>query len=244
MDPQHPSKSPIANEPDQHGFVMIGLETLFLDHLAMFPMKDHMYQLILGVTLPSYAMERYVADRKAHPDEVYILGNSQYDLMTLPQIHVGELRSFTADIFRGLPEDPNTTPPLIHNVAVHIDRVVHYRHFDFSMDYPPYLTYVVYGAGREAHLSHYMTKDPDYQHVLDLAELPEWLPPLQLQAGAEIDFPALPYTGKTYCENPFTVPEYEVTFQGQQQRFPVRIGKSYYFDTGSLNAVDPCASNG
>ncbi|HEV7517627.1 MAG TPA: hypothetical protein VGR07_15110 [Thermoanaerobaculia bacterium] len=241
MHSDHSSQESIVNKPDQHGFVVTGLETVFLDHLAMFYMADHRYQVILRVSLPAYAMNRYVADRQAHPNEVYILGNSQYDLMTLPQIQTGELTAFTADLFRGLPEDPNTTPPLIHNVKVNIDRVVYFRPFDFLMDYPKYLTYVLYGAGTEAHLSHRMTKEPDFQQVVDLAELPKWLPPLQLESGCEINFPKLPYPGKTYCQSPFTVPEYEVMYQGQQpQLYNVRIGKSFYFDTASLNKVNPC----
>ena len=230
----------IVNQPTQHGFVMTGLQTVFLDHLAMFGVQDHMYQMILKISLPRYAMDAYVADRRAHPDEVYILGNSQYDLMTLPQIQTRQLVSFVADVFRGMPEDPNTDPPLIHNVQVDIDNVVYFRHFDYMQEYTPYLTYVLYGAGTEAHLSHYMTKEPDFQQVVDLAELPKWLPPLQLMSPVEINFPALPYTGTTYCQNPFTVPEYLALYGGQKRPYPVRIGTSYYFDTATLNEVNPC----
>jgi len=233
----------IVNQPDQHGFVMTGLQTLFIDHLAMFPMQDHMYQVILKVSLPAYAMSAYVADRKANPGQVYILGNSQYDLITVPQIQTRQVVAFIADIFRGVPQNPNTDTPLIHYVKVDIDNVVYFRHFDYVQAYPPYLTYVLYGAGTEAHLSHYMTKDPDFQHVVDLAQLPTWLPPLQLESPVEINFPALPYTGKTPCQNPFTVPDYEVQYAGQPQRYPVRIGTSYYFDTTSLNQTDPCKTS-
>jgi len=233
-------KDQIANHADQHGFVMTGLQTIFLDHLAMFPMQEHMYQAILKVSLPPYAMNVYVSDRKNNPEQVYILGNSRFDLITLPHIQTRHVVSFVADIFRGLPHDPYTDTPLIHNVTVKIDCVVYFRHFDYSQAYPPYLTYVLYGAATEAHLSHYMTKDPDFQQVVDLAQPPTWLPPLQLESPAVINFPALPYTEKTPCENPFTVPEYEVLYAGQSSRYTVRIGTSYYFDTASLNQTDPC----
>lgn len=230
----------IVNQPDQHGFVMTGLETVFLDHLAMFAMQDHMYQVILRVSLPAYAMSAYVADRRANPQQVYILGNSQFDLLTTPQIQTQQVVSFVADVFRGLPENPNTDTPLIHNVSVAIDSVVYFRHFDYAEAYPPYLTYVLYGEGTEAHLSHRMTKEPDFQHVIDLAELPAWLPPLQLRSPVAINFPELPYTGRTPCKSPLAAPEHGVLYAGQPTRYPLRIGTSYYFDTASLNETDPC----
>ncbi|MGH2852814.1 MAG: hypothetical protein ACRDLF_01290 [Solirubrobacteraceae bacterium] len=240
MDSANSTGNPIANTPDQHGFVMAGLQTVFLDHLAMFAMQNHMYQAILEVSLPPYAMSAYVADRRANPGQVYILGNSQSDLFTMPQVQTRQVAAFAADVFRGVPQEPNTDTPLIHNVTVTIDRVVYFRHFDYTDAYPPYLAYVLYGAGTEAHLSHRMTKEPDFQQVVDLAELPAWLPPLQLRSPVAIDFPALPYTGKTPCANPLAAPAYEVLYAGQPQRYPVRIGTSFYFDTASLNHTDPC----
>lgn len=235
----------IANAPDQHGFIMTGTETVFLNHLAMFHMRDHRYQLILRISLPDYAMSRYVADQQENPNTTYVLGNVQFDLMTIPQIQNGELNSFVADIFRGLPQDPNKDAPWIHNVRTTIERVVYYRHFDFSMAYPTSLTYLVYGAGTEAHMAHYMTKQPDFQHILSLVELPDWVPPQQLEAAFHINVPGLPnnpLNAPTYCANPFTTDKYRVNFQGQEDLYPIQIGRTIYFDTGSLNSPDPCGN--
>ena len=227
--------------PDQHGFVMMGRDTLFLDHLAMFAMANHRYHFIVRATLPSYAMGRYVDDRAAHPDGVYILGNSQHDLVTLPEFHTAKRASFVADIFRGLPEDPDTTTPLIHNVNVSVDRVVYFRSFDSIFEYPSLQTYLLYGEGTEAHLSHIMTREPDFQQCADLASVPNWLPPLNLESAVTINFPTLPYTGKTLCQNPLTQPIYPVTLRGQSGAgLFVSIGASYYFDTSALNTISPC----
>lgn len=232
----------IINSPDQHGFVMAGTETLFLCHLAMFPMQAHMYQVILEVRLPEYAMNQYVIDRKQHWHEAYILGNVEYDLMTLVQIQNGQLKSFIADIFRGMPEDPNKDTPLIHNVRVTIERIVYFRHFDYNMDYPNSLTYVLFGSGNEAHMTHYMTKEPDFNQVLDLAEAPNWLPPGQLEAGIQVNIPSL--NGHTmFCSNPLTKTSYEVQFYGQEPLHTINVGSSYWFSTDSLNAKDPCAGS-
>jgi hypothetical protein len=235
------SMSPDFDKPDQHGFVMMGMDTLFLDHLAMFSMTDHRYQFIARAILPTYAMRQYLADRAAHSSEVYVLGNSRYDLITLPEFFTGKRVSFVADIFRGLPEDPNATPPLIHNVSVSIARTVYFRPFDYILEYPRLQTYVLYGEGTEAHLSHFMTREPDYQQCVGLAAVPNWLPPLNLESAVTIHFPTLPYEGKTLCQNPLTAPSYPVMLHGHPVTdLSVSIGVSCYFDTSALNADEPC----
>lgn len=238
--------SPIADTPDQHGFVMAGEQTLFLHHLAMFYMTNHMYQMILRVSIPASAMQTYVADRQQHPDTPYILGNLQTDLMTLPDIANGTVESFAADIFRGLPEDPNKDTPLIHNVPTTIEQIVHYRHFDANLGYPELLSYLLFGAGDEAHLVHYLAQQPDFDHMLDLAAAPDWLPSSQLEAGVQIDFVGIPNTpggqAQTYCSSPLTGQSYQVIYEGGQNTYDVQIGTSYWFETNIVNETDPCAA--
>jgi hypothetical protein len=145
----------IADTPDQHGFVMAGEQTLFLHHLTMFYMTNHRYQVILRVSIPEAAMQTYVTDRQQQPAGTpYILGNLQTDLMTLPDIANGTVTGFAADIFRGLPQDPNTDTPLVHNVPTAIEQLVHFRHFNANVGYPDQLSYLLFGAGSEAHLAH------------------------------------------------------------------------------------------
>jgi hypothetical protein len=227
------STYPLADTPDQHGFVMIGTETLFLHHLAMFNMENHRYQLLLQVRLPEDAMRAYVADRATQPPgTTYILGNLQTDLMTVPQIANGQRIAFSADIFRGLPDDPNTDPPLIHNVATQIERIVIFRRFDYCMEYPPYLTYYLFGAGTSAHLVHWTSQRPDFDHVLDLAQVPAWLDPEHLASGVTINFSSLPQ--QFYPQNPLTAPVYNVSFGGIGD-YPIDIGATSYFDTAIIN---------
>lgn len=237
--------NPLLNEPDVHGFVMAGLDTLFVCHLPMFFMKNHRYQLILKISLPDYAMHRYRRERREYPDEVYIFNNVPEDLMTLPQLQNGEITSFIADISRGAPGPDGPNPPFIHNVRATVDRVVYFRPFDENLNYPTYLSYILFGAGNEAHLSHFMTKYPDFHQVLDLAEVPSWIPPQQLESGVPINLAALPNcpSGKqTYCSNPLTLPSYQVHYEGQEELYDIKIGNCYWFDTAGLNMPhNPCS---
>jgi hypothetical protein len=232
-------------DPDQHAFVMLGEKTLFLGHLTMLHMPEHMFQVVLRAKLPDDAMAKYVTDRAKHPKETYFLGNSPDDLMTMFSLHSGR-REFVADIFRGIPykkeymEWPwKNESPIVHNVKTTIEREVYYRQFDFNLQYPETLTYVVFGAGSEAHLMHYQVKEPDFDHMLSLAETPEWLPQEALEAGVHINFPTLRAT-PVYCSSPFRSAEYQVQYSGQPGGYPVEIGTEYWFSTKVTNSGNPC----
>ncbi|WHX47235.1 hypothetical protein QNH46_13760 [Paenibacillus woosongensis] len=230
----HDHEQSPENIPDLHGFVMMGTEELFLDHLPMFHMENHRYQVILKASLPPDAMNTYIEASRQNPDKAYILGNVQTNLFTLPQIELGHITSFAADVFCGVPQDPAKDIPLIHNVTVTIERVVHFRHFAENMDYPQSLTYILFGQGKNAYISHYLSIAPDFHHIMELAEAPDWLHPELLEIGSLINFPHI--LGNTpFAENPLTAPEYQVQFQGQTPLYSIRIGKSIWFDDEEIN---------
>lgn len=236
---------------DQHAFVMLGAQTLFLAHLTMFHMEDHLYQLVVRASLPDDAMAIYRAQRKLNPDETYFLGNSGEDLLTVPQIQTGMRNFFIGDIFRGIPKKKKYLSwpwkgqrPVISRVRVTIERVVHYRHFDFNLEYPRDLTYLLFGAGNEAHLHHYQVKQPDFDHTLSLAEAPAWLPVQKLEAGVPVNFPSLPH--RIHCTNPLVNKRYEVQYAGRaNERHHLKIGRSWWCSTKVVNDPDhdPCAGS-
>ena len=218
------------NTPDQHGFVMMGRDTLFLDHLPMFSMENHRYQMILQASIPSEAMTAYLQASQANPDQPMILGNLSSDLFTLPQVVTGEVTSFQADIFVGLPENPDTDKPLVHDVTVSITRVVYVRHYSDLFPYPNSLTYVLFGRGREAFLSHYQSNQPDFQHIVELAEVPTWLQPASLEMGILVNFPGM--SGGGYPTNPLTGTSYEVQYYGEMPlQYPITLQKSLFWSS-------------
>jgi len=239
-------KRDIDIAPDQHAFVMLGERTLFLCHITMFHAEEHRFQMVLRATLPAYAMQAYVDDRAAHPDETYFLGNSVQDLITVPSLQAGVRKAFIADIFRGIPKELHYlswpwehSAPLVAQVPLTIDRIVYARHFDFGLEYPQDLTYIVFGSGDESHLTHYQVKEPDYDHVLSLRGAPAWLPPLALESSVHLNFPNLHQT-MPYCFNPLPEAVYEVTYAGLPQLYTIEVGKTHWFSTKMLNEHDPC----
>lgn len=244
----------IVNKPDQHAFVMAGKKTLFLVHLTMMDMEDHMYQVVLQASIPEYAMDIYRKDAEEHPEAGYYLGNSAKELMTNPEFGSGRRKTFLGNIFRGVPRHPKAygwpwkgVDPVVPDVLVTVDRVVHYRHFDLNLKYPKNLTYFLFGAGSEAHLYHYEVKQPDFDNVVTLKESPDWLPETQLEAGVFVNFPDYParpkHHPKVYCKPPLEEGVYDVQYGGQGPRLKINVDRNLWYATYVTNTNDPCAED-
>jgi hypothetical protein len=241
----------VENQPTLHAFVVLGTDRLFLCHLTMYHMEEHMYQVVLRVNLPEAAHQQFREERAKYPRETYFIGNSPEDFMTIPQLQSGIKPSFKGDLFRGIPEQPEYKSwpwehekPVIKDVEVAVDRVVYYRHLSVTMPYPRALTYVLFGAGTEAHMTNYQTPDLDYDHVLSLSMAPDWLTQEQLQAGVHVscsNIPTTPKNGKIHCDNPLTGQDHMVQYRGQGPAYPIRIGQHYWYSTKINNHHNPCA---
>ena len=237
--------SPI-DQPDHHGFFMMGRDSLYLSHMPMFTMEDHMYQVVLRAQLPPDVMQTYLASKQSNPATVFNLINVADDPFTLPEIQTGAVSAFTATIYAGYSNANHGTPGpvLVDNVPVTVLRVVHFRHFDFDFPYPTNMTYILYGSGSDTFLSHYISRDPDFQHIVTLPSPPDWLSASQIDAGVNLNIVGMPST-PIPCSNPLTQSTYQVQFQGWPGvPFPIEVGEgsTYWFSTDNLlNSQDPCA---
>src|SRR5215469_8893815 len=59
--PQPVQAEPIIDPPGIHNFFMFGSKALYVEHMPMFTVEKHMYQVILRVTLPDAVMRGYRA---------------------------------------------------------------------------------------------------------------------------------------------------------------------------------------
>lgn len=240
----------IPYEASQHAFVMAGKKTLFLCHLTMLHMEEHEFEFVIRASLTPEALKAWQADQRQHPDETYFLGNVESDLMTIPDLAIGARTSFKASIWAGIPikHTYKVWPwkgikPIVADTPVTVERVVDYRHFDLQLNPAQTLTYMLFGSGDEAHLTHYQTHEPDYDEVVTLSKAPPWLPEPLLEAGVHVNFPALPPAppgAPVYCSSPLLNPTYKVQYCGQPATFPLDIDRSLWFSTKVTNAKDPC----
>jgi hypothetical protein len=239
--------NPSQDVPTQHGFFMLGTSTVFFYHSAQFTMENHSYQMIYTVNIPAEALSVYTADVQelgASGDWVWIfvngIGNDPPpdQLFTLPQIQIGAVTSLTGSIIRiSTGSAPSVT--IVPQVTLSVQRLVYFRHFDYSMSYPAPLPYILFGDASGAYLAHYLTKLEDFDNLAQLAALPSWLDPQQLEAGVQIDFPSVPYQpGQLPSASPLAAnTTYGVLFGGVgDPSFTVDVQSIYWFDITAVNA--------
>jgi hypothetical protein len=236
------STMPIIDTPNTHGMFILGTTTMYLCHMPMFTREDHFYQVTLQAHLDPVSMAAFLADKAAHPGQPYNLTNPDSYAFTLPDVADGTVQSYPAIVYRGYVGD-GPVEPILPSATVFVDRVIRYRAFNQDVPRPAHLTYVLFGDGKQAHLDHYIARDPDAQHLLTLPEVPTWLSESQLRAGVEVSFHGSG-SEPIRCDNPLPKELYEVMFQGRGDTcLPLRVGAgaTVWYSTGNmLNAVDPC----
>lgn len=237
----------------QHALFIVGTQHLFLVHMTNFAMDCHRYQVILRVEIPDDVKTTFLEDRERHPDCWYIIGNTAADKMNLTEIKRGARTSFTGSIWRCMPKEITNedwpwdgAPTVAESFEVRISQVVYFRRFDYNLNRPNTLTYVLFGAGHEAHLNHYQVKPPEFDHVVTLSEAPAWLPTGALEAGLTVNFPDIPAdpndpegTG-VYCSDPLEPGTHYVQYGGYGPGRAITIDRTIWFGTWPVNKTDPC----
>jgi hypothetical protein len=248
----------IKNTADRHAFVLAGRETLFLCHMSMVDeMENHMYQLVARVKIPSANMNRYREEYdKNNEDDTFFLVNTEENPIRILDLVNGGTSSFRAAVWSRAHVTEEREPPwgdiepFIPHTTVTVERVVYFRHIDLNLNRPQSLSYVIFGLGSEAHLHHYLTRQPEFDHVVSLAEPPAWLPDDQLEAGVPINFPALLENGPVCCSPlkpgsthavQYCGIETPMTHAHEPDEFVVTIGRELWFNTSIVNSENPCA---
>ncbi len=258
-----PGSASVENERHFHAFSLLGTERLFASHLTMLDDEVHMYQFIAEIGLPEPFRSRFISERRDHPLDSYFIANTLADPvvcnpvsdpMTIPEL-AGHLRtSFVGNIFRGIPyrNAYESWPwagvkPVLGNIPVTVERIVHFRPFDATMTLPGTLVYLLFGAGGEGHMVHLQSREPDFDHCLTLQQAPPWLAQDLLRAGVVVDIPDLRPIGDgdrapgVRCANPLqdraTV---QVRYRSAGNPRPVTVSYSPWFCVRVANHPDPC----
>ena len=150
--------------PMSHGFLMMGTEKLFSCHLPMYFMPDHSFQVILEIELGGNDIETYLKTRKEHPGEPLIIMNDRRMLLE-ELVNSGSYKA--AGYFADENGDPKGAP-FIDSTTVTIKRKLLFESLNPNAEYPENLTYYLYGTNSEFHLSHLLSKAPNFQQELDV----------------------------------------------------------------------------
>jgi hypothetical protein len=237
-----------TDQPMVHNMFMFGTDAVFLSHMPMFTNASHMYQVVLRVALPPDAMKLYQQQQAARPHAVRNL--SPNDLFALPELNNGTRTQFTADLFAdytNVGDGDHVGRAYAHSKMVQVEQVVHFHRFDLTQARPTRLRYLLFGTPGQAHLSHYIAKEPDFQHIVSLAGVPAQLTADQLHAGLLVDFPDHPSTPKPPCTPPLAGASSVVPVDQSAPAFDLDLtdADTVWFSTGNLlNTTDPCPPTG
>lgn len=270
MMPHHEGHSPGASPLEigamrsQHAFFLVGDHHLFMVHMLNSWIDCHRYQVVLKVSLPSDVVAEWRRDQRRNPQDWYIVGNLQSDLLSLPDLHRRSVTTFRASLWRSWPKAEGTAhwpwsnePPVVEDFLVTVERVVYFRRLDFNADYPRTASYVLFGEGTECHLNHQAVKQPDYDHLVTLERAPRWVPASLLEAGIPVNFPDIPAVpGGHSCREalfmnpPFMLGQHFVQYGGVERVWPIEVQRHVFFSTWPFNRSQqdeewcPCQTGG
>jgi plastocyanin len=254
--PASPPPGPPTEAPSTHSFVVVGRESMFLHHIALYHDSNHQYEVTLEATLDDPVAQKAYQDYRAkYGDELTVLDPEYF---ILGELDNGSRRSFKATFFR----QEWMTPPIdgLQNVVVRVKRKIAFRHFAQNDIYPSRLEYQLVGSAHEAFLIHRITKAPNFQQVIKLDKVPDFLslsaiadsPDLivvdkQLAADDTYSLKAAVLSNGTHIllgpppgtlnPNQPTTDGEELTVQitGDTGTHKVKVNKNIYFDVRILN---------
>jgi plastocyanin len=250
-----PPPGPPKETPSTHSFVVVGRESIFLHHIALYHDSNHQYEVTLEAALEDPAAQKaYQAYRAQYGDELTVLDPEYF---ILGELNDGSRTSFKAKFFR-----QEWTAPIdgLQDVVVRVKRKIVFRHFAHSDLYPSRLTYQLVGSAHEAFLINRITEAPNFQQVIKLDKVPDFLSATSVAASPDLfvvdkrlasdDMYSLkaavlsngthillgPPPG-TLTPSPPTAEGEELTIQmaGDTATHKVKVEKNVYFDIRILN---------
>ncbi|MER7986884.1 hypothetical protein ABTY53_14995 [Streptomyces noursei] len=153
-----------------HRFLILGKEKLFFYHLALYKDSGHNYQAVYTFDVPDALRTKYLDDLKANEDKWVFYSLHCPDHFLLPDLKAG--KKFNVFLERVLVLEDGAKRKFEEitgtRTEVTCTEVLHFRKLG-GMDYPDYLTYLAFGAGKEIHLAHQLAQRPNWDEVVTVA---------------------------------------------------------------------------
>jgi len=158
--------SPSNEEKSAHGLLLLGIKKVYACHLAMFSVPAHQYQAILEVELTNKNdMDIYLKTMNENPTKPLIIMNTELMLFR----ELANSSSFSANLFFANDNGDPDGDPIIQSTIVKVKKQLLFKHLNPTGDnYPENFAYYLYGVDSEYHLSHVITKAPNFQQEIDV----------------------------------------------------------------------------
>jgi hypothetical protein len=230
------SNSP-PEQPATHGFLIMGTEKLFLCHFPMFFTPEHCYQVILAADLEKNDLETYSKMKAQKPDRPLAIFN--HNAMLLKDIVNSSSFSGVAYIVDG---DGNpVSDPFITSTTVAVKRSFLFEHLNPNSQYPGSLTYYLYGSDSDFHLSHVLTKAPNFQQELDVTLSGDVSNKIKSSDSAlvKVSFPSLnERSNQPITKDPLTQTDYQIRMDDGTTG-KISVGNKFFINNMSLNMGAP-----
>jgi hypothetical protein len=226
-----------------HGHLVVGDDPIYLSHLPMFMFgperHPHNYQVLLEARLsgPGDPAAAYRADRARSGERVYTLEPEHFsltDFVSTDPRHPRLVR-FQGTVYRGHFEREGR--PILKDVTVEIDRVIHFRAFVPGVPPLPQLAYLLFGEGSQLYLAHRITRPPDFDQVLAVAVSGATFDAAALRRGIPVTFPGRANTIDARLQEGERLEADARLDEGeglQVQVIEVAVGTEFYYETGDL----------
>jgi hypothetical protein len=235
--------APAEDAPRAHGMLIVGEQTVFLSHLALFGPPHH-YQVIMEASFAKPGGDPqadYFNDRKRTGTKFYTLEPAE--AFVLPRLAAAEpLRSFKATIYRKHFERFDNRRQMDaarigEDVEVTITRVIHFRKFDLAAPKLAQLEYLLFGKGGELLLAHMLTRPPDFDQVLSVKVLNQKFTDEELSQGVPIVIQGRPnsISGRISGTKPVTG-QIKGTGGAPPKMIQLQPGIEFFFETGDFKA--------
>ncbi|MBC6988764.1 hypothetical protein [Hymenobacter sp. BT491] len=241
---------PLAEDaPNTHNMLVFGEQAIYVSHLPMFDSvaasrteytSPHRYQVILEVAFQKAGQDLqklYRDDRLRNANvRIYTLNPAEFVLSRLAPAGAGSplLSDFQARVFRGHLERGGKVIPGLDDVQVRVKRVVHFRKFDPQASKLAEMKYLLFGSTQEAFVAHYISKPPDFDHVLSVKLDGHGLTDAQLRKGLEITIPGKANQAGERLKEAQQVAALVQMPGNQTAKLGFKVGRQIYFEEGEL----------
>jgi hypothetical protein len=222
-----------------HGFLMLGTKNLYLCHLPMYSNPKHTFQTILEAKIEASEMENYLKLTNENPSKPIIVLNTSE--MTLKDL--SNSKSFVGEIsFSNENGDPEGE--LLGTTDVNVTKILLFKQLNInSPDYPEHIEYYLFGTNSDWHLSHLLSKAPNFEQELDIS-ISGKQPDNKESEIFKVSIPSVDERSKQpfvkgkgencIIEDPLTRSDYEIVTE-KGDRFQVSIKNKFMINNSMLN---------
>jgi hypothetical protein len=207
----------------------------------MYSNPKHLFQTILEANIEVSEMEKYLKLRNEDPSKpIIVLNISQ---MTLKEL--ANSKSFAGEIsFSNENGDP--VDPLLGTTNVNVKKILLFNQLNKdSPDYPEHVQYYLFGTNSDWHLSHLLSKAPNFEQELDIS-ISGSQPDNKEPEIFKVSIPSVDERSKQpivkvdekskeiIIEDPLTRSDYEIVTE-KGDRFQVSIKNKFMINNSMLN---------